>query len=64
MTTRHRTDRHHLRVRDQAMRQPPRHTPVELKVALQEPLAPVAATEPAAHPHQRRKPPRRLQITY
>ena len=43
MTTRHRTDRHHLRVGDQTMRQPPRQTTVELAVALQEPLAAVAA---------------------
>ena len=35
MTTRHRTDRHHLRVGDQTMRQPPRQTTVELAVALQ-----------------------------
>ena len=35
MTTRHRTDRHHLRVGDQTMRQPPRQATVELAVALQ-----------------------------
>ena len=64
MAAHHRTDRHHLRVRDQTMRQTPGQPPVELGVPLEPPAVAAAAHEPPPHPHQSRATPRHLQVAH
>ena len=64
MAAHHRTDRHHLSVRDQTLRQAPRQPSVELGVLLEPSAVAVAAHEPPPHPHQRRAPPRHLKVAH
>ena len=60
--SRHRVERHHLRVSDQPPRQTPRQRALERRMALQEAAVAVVAHHPAPRPHQHRAPSRHLQV--
>ena len=64
VAARHRADRHRLRVRDQTLRQATGQPSVELGVLFEPSAVAAAAHEPAPHPHQRRAPPRHLQVAH
>ena len=59
-----RPQRHDPRVRDEPARQTPRQLVLELGMVLEMARRAVVAHEPAPQPHQRRAPPRHLQIAH
>ena len=59
-----RPQRHDPRVRDEPARQAPRQLGLELGMVLEIARRAVVAHEPAPQPHQRRVPPRHLQIAH
>ena len=59
-----RPQRHDPRIRDEPARQTPRQLVLELGMILKMARRAVVAHEPAPHPHQRRAPPRHLQIAH
>ena len=60
--SRHRAERHHLRVSDQPTRQTPRQRALERRMVLQEAAVAVVAHHPAPRPHQHGAPSRHLQV--
>ena len=60
--SRHRAERHHLRVSDQPPRQTPRQRALKGRVVLQEAAFAVVAHHPAPRPHQHGAPSRHLQV--